>query len=73
MSDLSQAAQAAVNSLAASTAGGFVEEYQVGNGQRRVRRGMLADQVNAAIKLDAIAARRSSGLFGLARFREDRS
>jgi hypothetical protein len=73
MSDLSTAAQSAINSLAAATAGGFVEEYQVGNGIRRVRRGSPTDQVNAALKLEAVSARRSSGLFNLSKFREDRS
>lgn len=73
MSDLSTAAQSAVNSLAEATAGGFVEEYQVGQGIRRVRRGNPVDQVNAALKLEAIASRRTSGLFTLSKFREDRS
>lgn len=73
MSDLSTAAQSAVDSLAEATAGGFVEEYQVGQGIRRVRRGNPVDQVNAALKLEAIAGRRASGPFTLSKFREDRS
>lgn len=73
MSDLSTAAQSAIDSLAEATDGGFVEEYQFGQGIRRVRRGNPVDQVNAALKLEAIAGRRASGLFNLSKFRGDRS
>lgn len=71
MADLSTAAENAVNALAASAEGGFVESYKIGN--REVVRGNPADQVDAALKLQAVAARRAGGgPFRLSKFREER-
>lgn len=69
MSDLSTAAQSIIDSLASSAAGGFVEEYRIGPQGRMVRRGKPAEQVDAAIKLEAISNRRSTGMFRLAKLR----
>jgi hypothetical protein len=71
MADLSTAAQSAIDALAASTSGGFVEEYEIGLGKQRIKRGSPVDQVDAALKLEALSHRRTNGLFRLARFRED--
>lgn len=70
MSDYSTAAASALSSLNSSTDGGMVEEYEVGPGRRRVKRGKAKDQIEAALLLEGIAARRSGGLFNLAKRRE---
>ena len=72
MSDLATAATNIVGALVESTGGGFVEEYEVRRGGRRVKRGSPVEQVDAALKLQAIAARQSSGLFGKVKLRNDR-
>lgn len=69
MADLSDAAQSAIDAIASSASGGFVEEYRVGPQGRMVRRGKPIEQVDAALKLEAISARRTYGLFRLAKLR----
>lgn len=69
MATLSDAAESAVNSIASSASGGFVEEYRLGPQGRMVRRGKPTEQVDAAIKLEAVANRRASGMFRLAKLR----
>lgn len=66
MSDLSTAAQNIVDSLAS---GELVEEYRVGPQGRMVRRGKATEQVDAAIKLQAVANRQQNGVFRLAKLR----
>lgn len=72
MSDLSTASTSIIDALANSAGGGMVEEYEVGRGRRRVKRGKVTEQVDAALKLSAIVARQSSGLFGKAKLRSER-
>lgn len=49
----------------------FVEEYEVGSGKRRVKRGPIKDQVNSMLRLEGLVARRASGgLLKLAKFKE---
>lgn len=69
--DLSTAAANALDALDASTEGGFVEEYEVTRQGKRVKRGTAKAQVEAAILLNALAARQSGGLCRLAKLRED--
>lgn len=71
MADYSDASEAAQDALA-NAAEGFVEEYEITNRGRRVKRGRVADQVQAALLLEGIAARRSGGLFRLAKRRNPR-
>lgn len=61
MADYSTASANATTALNSSTDGGFVEEYEVSHGKRRVRRGKPTEQVQAALLLEGIAARRSAG------------
>ncbi len=70
MADFSTAATQALNKL---EDGAPVEEYEVTHRGRRVKHGRPLDQVNAAIRLNALAARCSGGLFRLAKFRNPRS
>lgn len=56
MADYSSASAAISAALATN---GLVEEYQ--HGQIRVRRGALKSQVDAAARLEGLAARRSNG------------
>ncbi|HSG73529.1 MAG TPA: hypothetical protein VLA12_24165 [Planctomycetaceae bacterium] len=64
---------AATEALAALASGGPVEEYEIGRGKRRVKRGNPVDQVDAALKLSAIANRQSGGLYQKAVLGSDRS
>ena len=73
LADYSTSSSNANTALNNSTDGGLVEEYEIGPRTRRVKRGKLTDQVEATVKLEALAARRSSGLFRLAKFRSPRS
>lgn len=72
MADYSTAssnAEAALN----NAADGFVEEYEITNRGRRVKRGKVVDQVQAALLLEGIAARRSAGsVFRLAKRKNPR-
>lgn len=61
MSDYSTAANNAADSLTSSAEGGMVEEYEIGRGKRRVKRGKPTEQVHAALLLEGIAARRANG------------
>lgn len=72
MATLSTIAQQVVDGLSSATEGGLVEEYQIGRGIRRVKRGPVVEQVKAMLMLDAIASRQSSGLFRKAKLRSDR-
>ena len=67
MSDYSTAAASALTSLNSATDGGMVEEYEIAPSRRRVKRGKAVDQIQGALLLEALAARRSSGLFNLAK------
>lgn len=69
MATLSDAAQAAIDAISDAASGGFVEEYRIGRQGRMVRRGRPTDQVDAAIKMEALANRRTNGLFRLAKLR----
>ena len=70
MADFSTAATNALNTL---NDGSPVEEYEVTNRGRRVKRGRPLEQVEAAIRLNALAARCNGGLFRVAKFRSPRS
>jgi len=67
MSDYSTASQSAQEQLESSS-DGMIEEYEIRSNGRRVKRGRLQDQVQAAALLEGLAARRSGKLFHLARF-----
>lgn len=72
MTDYSDAASNALSSLSDAT-DGMVEEYEISNNGRRVRRGKLKDQLDAVMKLQALAARQSGGgIFRLAKPRNPR-
>lgn len=61
-------AQSALNSAISSD---LVEEYEVGNGKRRVKRGSVKSQLAAAAMLDGLVARRAAGSpFRLAKLQE---
>lgn len=70
MADFGTAATQALNKL---EEGAPVEEYEVTNRGRRVKHGRPLEQVDAAIKLAALSARCTGGLFHLAKFRNPRS
>lgn len=73
MSDYSTASSNADDAIA-SSAEGLVEEYEIRNNGRRVKRGRLTDQIDAATKLEGLAARRASGSISrLGKFRRPRS
>lgn len=72
MSDYSTASSNANDALD-DAADGFVEEYEISARGRRVKRGRVKDQVQTAILLEGLAARRSGGLFRLAKPRSRRS
>jgi hypothetical protein len=66
MTDYSTAAANAADALN-DAADGLVEEYEIRTNGRRVKRGRVQDQVQAAALLEGLAARRASGLFFLAK------
>lgn len=68
MADFSDAADAAAEGLAE----GLIEDYEVRNNGRRVRRGDPLRQVQAAAMLEGLAARRAGSIFKLAKFTEPR-
>jgi hypothetical protein len=70
MADFSTAATQALNTL---NAGSPVEEYETTIRGRRVKRGKPLEQVEAAIRLSALSARCTSGLFRVAKFRNPRT
>jgi hypothetical protein len=73
VADYTEASQAAQDALAESTEGGCVEEYEITNRGRRVKRGSVKGQVEGALLLEGIAARRSGGgVFRLAKPRNPR-
>lgn len=69
MSDYSTAAASAQEALEDSTDGGFIEEYRIGSNFRQVRHALPLDQLRAATMLEGLAARRSRGIFTLARMK----
>jgi hypothetical protein len=72
MADYSTASSNAGDALD-SAAEGFVEEYEIRSNGRRVKRGRLIEQIQAAALLEGLAARRSgSKLFTLARHKDAR-
>lgn len=61
----------AQNALNSAISSDLVEEYEVGNGKRRVKRGSVTSQINAAARLEGLVARRSAGTpFNLAKLQE---
>jgi hypothetical protein len=66
MADFSTAASNAEDALI-DAAEGLVEEYEIRTNGRRVKRGRVQDQVQAAVLLEGLAARRAGGLFRLAK------
>ena len=66
MTDYSDAAESAADALS-NAAEGLVEEYEIRTNGRRVKRGRAKDQIEAALLLEALAARRASGIFRLAK------
>lgn len=72
MADYTTAAAAALEALEANTTGGFVEEYEIKPNARRVKLAGSVDQVKTALLLEGLAARRSSGLFRVAKPRNPR-
>ena len=70
MADFSTAATQALNAL---SAGALIEEYEVTDRGRRVKHGRPLEQVEAAIRLNALAARCTGGLFRVGKFRNPRS
>lgn len=70
MADYSTASSNATDALD-NAADGMVEEYEIRTTGRRVKRGKLLEQVQAAAMLEGLAARRSgSKLFTLARHKD---
>lgn len=70
MSDLQTAATQALNAIAE---GGLIESYDINKNGRSVTRGSVVDQVDAAIKLQALANRQANGnLFQIGVFTGDR-
>jgi hypothetical protein len=51
---------------------GLIEEYEIRTNGRRVKRGRIPDQVQAAALLEGLAARRSGGIFSVSRMRNPR-
>lgn len=72
MTDYSTASSNAADALDDASEG-LIEEYEIRTNGRRVKRGKAKDQIEAAILLEALAERRSSGLFRLAKPRSPRA
>lgn len=72
MADYQTAANSAETSLNSATDGGMVEEYEIGPNRRRVKRGRSKDQIEAAVRLEGLAARRGGGLFRVAKLKDAR-
>ena len=69
MADYSTASDNAGDALE-TAAEGLVEEYEIRTNGRRVKRGRVIDQVQAAAMLEGLAARRSrNALFNVAKFK----
>lgn len=70
MADYSATATSINDALATSAGAGMIEEYEAGRGRVRVKRGKPTEQVQAALLLEGIAARRAngSGLFRVGKF-----
>ncbi|MEQ8636902.1 hypothetical protein [Gimesia maris] len=49
---------------------GLVEEYEARNDSVRVKRGTAASQIDALARLEGLAARRSGGMFRVAKMQE---
>jgi len=61
----------AQTALDSAMANDLVEEYEIGNGKRKVKRGSVLTQVNALARLEGMASRRSSGsMLRLAKLQE---
>ena len=72
MADYSTASGNAETALN-SAADGFVEEYEISQTGRRVKRGKLTEQVAAAALLEGLASRRSGGgISRVGKFRDAR-
>ena len=71
MADYSTAAQNASDAITDASEG-LVEEYEIRTNGRRVKRGRVQDQVQSAVLLEGLAARRSGGLFTLAKMKNPR-
>lgn len=68
MADYSTASENAQDALE-DAAEGLIEEYEIRTNGRRVKRGRVQDQVQAAAMLEGLAARRSRGIFTLGKFK----
>ena len=71
MTDYSTAASNAADAID-SASDGLIEEYEIRSNGRRVKRGKAEDQVKAAVMLEGLAARRSGGIFSLAKMKNPR-
>lgn len=71
MSDYSTASSNA-NDAINNASEGLVEEYEVRTNGRRVKRGPLKDQIDAATRLEGLANRRSGGMFRVGKFKDPR-
>jgi len=60
----------AKTNLETAIGNGLVEEYEVSKDKRRVRRGSVASQIDALARLEGLAARRSGGMFRVAKMQE---
>lgn len=62
------------NSAINNSSEGLIEEYEISQSGRRVKRGSLKGQIEAAVMLEGLAARRASGgLFRVAKLQDPES
>lgn len=70
MSDYDSASDAVASSLGE----GLIEEYEIAPNKRRVKRGAVQGQVQAAAMLEGLAARRAAGgIFNVAKTKDTSS
>jgi len=60
----------AKTALETAIGGGLVEEYEVSNDRRRVKRGSAESQISALARLEGLIARRSGGFIRVAKMQE---
>tara|TARA_R110000803_G_scaffold34016_1_gene74440 strand:+ start:1447 stop:1656 length:210 start_codon:yes stop_codon:yes gene_type:complete len=61
---------AASSGIESAIGNDLVEEYEIGNGKRRVKRGSIKDQIDASARLEGLVARRAGGMLNLAKMQE---